>query len=160
MAYSKISPKFLNRPELEAVYEIMRLWVDPYKSQASKLARHIASLQIDIDNLEREITDLKNIKFQFEKEKQGTLSIPIKDQQILEERSKPKPEKWPLPKRLSNMKFNQQIGSDIWNTVLKWNRLTEEQALTMIEEYEKKLSTDCKCTKTYVCEKHTFSANK
>lgn len=136
MAYpKKVQPKFLNKSELSSLYDIMRLWSDPYRTHVAKLIKHIASLQIDITNLEREVTDLKLIKFQFEKERH--ISAPsIKDQNLIEDRLKRAPEKYPLPKRLANFKFNQQIGSETWKLVLKWNRLTDEQALEIIRQYE------------------------
>lgn len=137
MAYpKKIIPKYLNKKELENLYAIMRHWCDPYRMNVAKIIKHIAALQTHIDQLNEEITDLKAIKFKFEKEQLPSKEhIKANFEKLITHK---KVEKWPLPKRLSNMKFNQQIGSEIWHTVLRWNNLSHDQALQIIDEYDAK----------------------
>lgn len=116
--------KKLNYKEYNELLVHMRRWVNPYRNEAAKLIYHIQFQLDEIKRLEATVRELEQIRLGFEKEK------------IMAPKPTPepvvKPQKYPLGRRLAEMK----VGSPEWLQALKWNRLTEEQALTLASEYE------------------------
>jgi hypothetical protein len=125
-----IIPKRLIKKELDDLIDTMRRWVDPYKGGVHRLLRHIEWQKKEIAILEREVHDLRQQAF-------------IKKSDEISQRPPPppipiinKPEKWPLNKRLWDLKRRGMVGTEEWAVNLKWNQLDNDLALRMIEEYE------------------------
>lgn len=123
--------KRLSKKDLDSVLQVMRRWPDMQRVEVAKLVFHCEWQRQEIERLENELYELKQKDFFRNQDK---INESIND-------PRPSPEVAPkvfspLRERLYKMACEGQKGSDLWNLTLKWNRLTEAKALSLVEEYK------------------------
>lgn len=130
MKAERLSPK-----DFEELLKIMRMWPDPYRSNVAKLIHHISWQMDEIKRLDDRLRSLEQVGLEEEIKK---VKATFPGAQEVKQEDPPKqyykktpPEKWPLSKRL---RFYKSTGDKkAWDSTLKWNNLTEEKALVMVQ---------------------------
>lgn len=117
--------KRLKKIELEAIYSQIKQFAEYQRASLRPLVGHIEWLNKRVDELERELKKIRNpelwakedrIQEQYKKD-QETIHAPK--------------EYFPLAKRLKMM----EPGSEEWVKTLRWNKLSEDQALELVKNY-------------------------
>lgn len=122
----KLSPK-----EYEALLKTMRFWNPAQRDEVAKLVWHAAWQKDQIDRMEKDLHTYRQADMFREKQANDAKlnQVPVVKE--------PPPEKWPLRKRLYTMKMNGLLSGPIWEQTLRWNSITNEKALSLIDEFEK-----------------------
>lgn len=124
--------KRLSSKDYEATLAVMRRWPDPYRSTMALIVHHLQWQANEIRKLEEEVRHFRQQSFLEEKKQlEATKAKPAPVGLLKEEL-----EKWPLYKRLKFIFDTDGKDSTSWNQALKWNYITDEQALDLIRDYE------------------------
>jgi hypothetical protein len=115
--------KRLKRAELDSVYKQIKQFADYQKDVLRPLVGHIEWQKKKIEQLESELNKINNPQLFMKEERIQAVAA-----KLTEELSAPK-EYFPLAKRLSMM----EQGSEEWVKTLKWNKLSEAEALETIK---------------------------
>ena|SRR5271165_3670625 len=111
------------KKELKSLAEVCRRWQPMYVTEVAKLFIHIKAQELEIETLERHLSELRQANF-FKKQLQLENAPPIAPP------CKATEERWPLPKRLRF--YKETADTKGWDLALKLNGITEQEALDMI----------------------------